>query len=1171
MKSASKIIFLFIFGTFLCTNNFSQKPELVLQTGHNKSDPVERLAFSPDGRLLASISNYSFKIWDTATTRELRSFNLSGFNVQALEFSADGMGLLVANDGRAAFYNVVTGKKIWEKSELINPVAFSPDGKLFSAGNKSGLTIYDSKNGNEIKNIEFAEIEKFREIAFSNDARLIALGGDDGSLKIIDVVNGEILFDLQPKMKSRVEHVVFSPDGKKLLATAEEQIGIFDSSGGKLLQNIMNKVEPSASFPDPVRPVKGVAFNPDGRSFIVANGSFSKFSVWDTSSGKVSYYFDLDPRNGQAGAFAAFSPDGKFLAGSAEGTVFLWDLQSRKIAKAFESRTLKVHHVAFNPNNKSLVSVSEFATNNFGIFGNDGQGRNVNIWSKQGKDFQFLKGNDAFGSMNAVFTKNGESLLTIERLKEKEFVYSTGIKSWNTKTAASSQKFPVKLADWSNYLLSYDAETAAIINTDFGKIELFNIKTGNALGELPDVSGGLSSFNFSKDGKLFVAAGREPDNKNIKIWQMQNRQILRTINLSDNANSLTFSADNSLIAGNVGDDLKIFRTTDGAEIITIEKTDCRNSDVLFQFKIAFSPDNGQIACTAENYDGAGSFYISLYDVKNGKLLRRFEGHRQKINALDFSPDGKFLISGGDDSQTKIWDVQSGKELANLITFDETDWLVTTPEGFFDGTPRVWKNLFWRFNNNIFDTGEVELYFNDFFYPNLLQNVLEGNSPNAPTGGELEKKDRRQPKIEIASTQEGRTAKITVEITDNDAAKKQPAHTATSGARDLRLFRNGSLVKVWRGDAFDFGKNDGCEQIAGKIRRVRCTANVPIIAGENDFTAYAFNFDNVKSADGEVSVKGADSLKRGGTLYVLAIGVNKYTNPDYNLNFAVPDVEEMSQAVKNQQAKLEQDGNLKQYERTEIVTLTDENASKDNILLALRRFSETAAVSENKNGNLKTELEKIKTAQPEDALVIYYAGHGMSSGGRFYILPHDFTGSGDDEILKKQAISDLELNDILEKVDAGRLLMVIDACQSGQALGGQNEGRAPMNSKGLAQLAYDKGMLILTAAQSYQAALEAAQIGGKTVKHGLLTYALLEALSDEKADADDNRQLWEREWFDYAVLEVPQMQLEMMKTRSGIRVNDKDKKDTKPEDRTLQTPRVFYRRESAANPFLVAKQ
>ena len=85
-----------------------------------------------------------------------------------------------------------------------------------------------------------------------------------------------------------------------------------------------------------------------------------------------------------------------------------------------------------------------------------------------------------------------------------------------------------------------------------------------------------------------------------------------------------------------------------------------------------------------------------------------------------------------------------------------------------------------------------------------------------------------------------------------------------------------------------------------------------------------------------------------------------------------------------------------------------------------------------------------------------------------------------------SISDIELEEAVEGLDAGHLLMVIDACNSGQALEAEEKRRGPMNSKGLAQLAYEKGMYILTAAQSYQAALEAAQLG-----HGLLTYALVE--------------------------------------------------------------------------------
>jgi len=162
-----------------------------------------------------------------------------------------------------------------------------------------------------------------------------------------------------------------------------------------------------------------------------------------------------------------------------------------------------------------------------------------------------------------------------------------------------------------------------------------------------------------------------------------------------------------------------------------------------------------------------------------------------------------------------------------------------------------------------------------------------------------------------------------------------------------------------------------------------------------------------------------------------------------------------------------------------------------------------------------------------------------------------------------------------------MVMVIDACNSGQALEAEEKHCGPMNSKGLAQLAYEKGMLILTASLSYQAALEVARTPqGKKIEHGLLTYSLLEGLSTASADTDGNKQVIDREWLNYAVQQVPQMQLEAMRTRDadvkqGKRdigvffVGPPDKK-TPPEKRGLQTPRVFYRREMTANPFVVAR-
>jgi len=150
-------------------------------------------------------------------------------------------------------------------------------------------------------------------------------------------------------------------------------------------------------------------------------------------------------------------------------------------------------------------------------------------------------------------------------------------------------------------------------------------------------------------------------------------------------------------------------------------------------------------------------------------------------------------------------------------------------------------------------------------------------------------------------------------------------------------------------------------------------------------------------------------------------------------------------------------------------------------------------------------------------------------------------------------------------------MVIDACNSGQALEAEEKRRGPMNSKGLAQLAYEKGMYILTAAQSYQAALEAEQLG-----HGYLTFALVEeGLKTPAADTEPHdSQVLLREWLDYATERVPKMQETKMRESRGVGLGiafvEGEQKVPDVDKRSLQRPRVFYRREQETDPLVVAR-
>jgi hypothetical protein len=258
-------------------------------------------------------------------------------------------------------------------------------------------------------------------------------------------------------------------------------------------------------------------------------------------------------------------------------------------------------------------------------------------------------------------------------------------------------------------------------------------------------------------------------------------------------------------------------------------------------------------------------------------------------------------------------------------------------------------------------------------------------------------------------------------------------------------------------------------------------------------------------------------------------------------------------------------------------LLNEQATKANIIKALRRLAGTEGAS---TGDTPSVLEKLKATQPEDAVFIYFAGHGTAQGQRFYLLPHDLGYAGERtaldaaglQMILEHGISDEELERAVEGIDADKFLMVIDACNSGQALEAEERRRGPMNSKGLAQLAYEKGMYILTAAQSYQAAQEATQLG-----HGFLTYALVEeGLKQDAADSDPkDGQVWVREWFDYASRRVPNMQLEKMKQARDLGLNltfvASEARVPDSERRLTQTPRVFYRRESEVRPLVVAKR
>ena len=191
--------------------------ELLTISGH--SEAISAIAFSPDGKTLASAANRTIKLWNVAEGIEIA--NLAGHKlaVNALAFSPDGKTLASAGaDKTIKLWNLAQKKEIASFSphkQAISAIAFSPDGQtLASAGEDKTIKLWNFAKKEETATFTGHELA-INALAFSPDGQTLASGSRDKTIKLWNFAKKEETATFTGHQQG-IEALVFSPDGRAI-------------------------------------------------------------------------------------------------------------------------------------------------------------------------------------------------------------------------------------------------------------------------------------------------------------------------------------------------------------------------------------------------------------------------------------------------------------------------------------------------------------------------------------------------------------------------------------------------------------------------------------------------------------------------------------------------------------------------------------------------------------------------------------------------------------------------------------------------------------------------------------------------------------------------------------------------------------------------------------------
>ena len=610
---------------------------------YEANSPLEALAADRDGKRFATGGwNGTALIWDLETGEILQTLKHGGEYVNSVAFSPDGRFLATgSNDpnGYIQIWDTESGKCVSflkGHDDDVLSVSYSKDGsRLLSSSYDKTARLWDIASGKEIRKF-VGHTWWVWSAAFSADESRIITASQDGTSIVWDI-GSEKRKPAFTGHRGPVFSALFSPDGKhavtagydrRVLAWNPDEIQQFDFKN--LSDNASASTNQFRAFEGHTGPVCTLGFSADGT--LLLSGSYDNtVRVWAFDSTQALKTF-----RGHGGRIksAAFLPDGqRILTASQDGTAREWSIPGYEEIRALHGRLLFGHADAvldatFSGNQQQIVTAS--------------RDRTARTWNAvTGQPELTLSEGHSFLASTAIFFPDGRRLITA--------AVDNTTRIWDVSTG--SQRFRLDHSGRSAAAtLSHDAHWIAT-GSDNQSAQIWDATTGKRISNLQGHNVEVTSVAFSPNDRLLATGDARG---HVKLWNREDGQIVANLDahtrrisaiafLPDGSRVLTASSDNTVAQWDLAT---------GQELSHLI---LKHPDSILTMQLLPSGDSVVTSCADR--------IVRIWNIGEAKVERTIGALQSEIHSMNVSADGKRLLTANSEERAvRLWDLETGKEI-----------------------------------------------------------------------------------------------------------------------------------------------------------------------------------------------------------------------------------------------------------------------------------------------------------------------------------------------------------------------------------------------------------------------------------------------------------------------------------------------------------------------------